>query len=222
MGGTADLRARRRAACVVGGGAARRAGHPDHDAGAGGGPGWCSPTSSARVGAVLVVLAAAARARCRCCSSGMSCSAAARAANLQARYTAVDLAEPARRGRQLSLVVWATTIGAVAGPNLAPLADAAVHGLRRCRATPARSCSARSRSCCARRCSCSLLLRPDPLLTAALAAVAAGPPRDAGREPRRAAGVRRGGAARGGRWRRPAARLGDRRGRRRPPGDGRR
>ena len=45
------------------------------------------------------------------------------AANYQARYTAVDLADPARRGRQLSLVVWATTIGAVAGPNLAPLAD---------------------------------------------------------------------------------------------------
>jgi MFS family permease len=45
------------------------------------------------------------------------------AANLQARYTAVDLAEPARRGRQLSLIVWATTIGAVAAPNFAALAD---------------------------------------------------------------------------------------------------
>jgi MFS family permease len=51
------------------------------------------------------------------------------AANYQARYTAVDLAEPGRRGRQLSFVVWATTIGAVAGPNLAPMADAAVHRL---------------------------------------------------------------------------------------------
>ena len=39
-------------------------------------------------------------------------------ANLQARYAAVDLALPQRRGRQLSLIVWATTIGAVAGPNL--------------------------------------------------------------------------------------------------------
>jgi MFS family permease len=44
------------------------------------------------------------------------------AAGLQARYAAVDLAPPARRGRDLSLVVWATTIGAVAGPNLSPLA----------------------------------------------------------------------------------------------------
>jgi MFS family permease len=44
-------------------------------------------------------------------------------ANFQARYTAVDLAEPAHRGRHLSLVVWATTIGAVAAPNFAALAD---------------------------------------------------------------------------------------------------
>lgn len=43
-------------------------------------------------------------------------------AGMQARYTAVDLAPVARRGRHLSLVVWATTAGAVAGPNLAPLA----------------------------------------------------------------------------------------------------
>ena len=49
----------------------------------------------------------------------------ATAANLQARYAAVDLAEPHARGRQLSLVVWATTIGAVAGPILAPIADRA-------------------------------------------------------------------------------------------------
>lgn len=43
-------------------------------------------------------------------------------AGLQARYAAVDLAPPPMRGRHLSIVVWATTIGAVAGPNLAPLA----------------------------------------------------------------------------------------------------
>ncbi|MFJ5958588.1 MFS transporter [Paenarthrobacter sp. NPDC092416] len=40
------------------------------------------------------------------------------AANLQARFAAVDLAEPEHRGRSLSMVVWAITIGAVAGPNL--------------------------------------------------------------------------------------------------------
>lgn len=40
------------------------------------------------------------------------------AANLQARFAAVDLAEPEHRGRSLAVVVWAVTIGAVAGPNL--------------------------------------------------------------------------------------------------------
>jgi len=43
----------------------------------------------------------------------------ASATGLQARYAATDLAEPRHRARALSLVVWATTIGAVAGPNLA-------------------------------------------------------------------------------------------------------
>ena len=41
------------------------------------------------------------------------------AANSGARYAATDLAPAATRGRSLSTVVWATTIGAVAGPNLA-------------------------------------------------------------------------------------------------------
>jgi MFS family permease len=40
------------------------------------------------------------------------------AANLQSRFAAADLATDASRGRDLSIVVWATTIGAVLGPNL--------------------------------------------------------------------------------------------------------
>ncbi|GAB5079190.1 MFS transporter [Arthrobacter sp. AD-310] len=40
------------------------------------------------------------------------------AAGLQARFAAVDLADPEHRGRALSTVVWAVTVGAVAGPNL--------------------------------------------------------------------------------------------------------
>ena len=40
------------------------------------------------------------------------------AANLQSRFAATDLATDATRGRDLSIVVWATTIGAVLGPNL--------------------------------------------------------------------------------------------------------
>lgn len=51
------------------------------------------------------------------------------AANAQSRYTATDLAPPDRRARSLSLVVWATTIGAVAGPNLTGVAGRAARGL---------------------------------------------------------------------------------------------
>jgi MFS family permease len=43
-------------------------------------------------------------------------------ANSQARYAAADLAEDAHRGRDLSIVVWATTLGAVFGPNLVGVA----------------------------------------------------------------------------------------------------
>jgi MFS family permease len=43
---------------------------------------------------------------------------ASNASNLQARYAVADLALPERRARDLSTVVWATTIGAVLGPNL--------------------------------------------------------------------------------------------------------
>lgn len=44
---------------------------------------------------------------------------AAVAASLLARFVATDLARPDRVARSLSTVVWAATIGAVAGPNLA-------------------------------------------------------------------------------------------------------
>ncbi|MEV6487188.1 MFS transporter [Actinoplanes sp. NPDC051633] len=40
------------------------------------------------------------------------------ATNLQARYAGADLVEPARRGRAISSVLVAVTLGAVAGPNL--------------------------------------------------------------------------------------------------------
>lgn len=45
------------------------------------------------------------------------------AVNLQSRFAATDLSEPNTRGRDLALVVWATTIGAVGGPNLIDLGD---------------------------------------------------------------------------------------------------
>lgn len=43
---------------------------------------------------------------------------AASAAGYQARFAAIDLATDASRSKQLSFVVWGSTIGAVAGPNL--------------------------------------------------------------------------------------------------------
>ncbi len=48
---------------------------------------------------------------------GMLMCGSATAAGLQARYAAVDLADPARAARPMSLVVWATTVGSVLGPN---------------------------------------------------------------------------------------------------------
>ena len=49
---------------------------------------------------------------------GLAAFGGATAAGLQARFAATDLAEPTRRGRSLSIVVWATTLGIVLGPNL--------------------------------------------------------------------------------------------------------
>jgi MFS family permease len=40
------------------------------------------------------------------------------AVNLQARFAVTDFSAPENRGRDLSIVVWATTVGAIVGPNL--------------------------------------------------------------------------------------------------------
>lgn len=106
---------------------------------------------------------------------GMAAFGAASSANLQARFAAADLAEPDRRARAISLVVWATTIGAVLGPNIAAPAGRSVTGL----GIPATAgpflwaagiflVSALV---------VAVLLRPDPLLTArALAPAEEGSP----------------------------------------------
>ncbi|MDQ4039195.1 MAG: MFS transporter [Actinomycetota bacterium] len=49
---------------------------------------------------------------------GMLLTGSGTAASLQSRYAATDLALPTKRGRDLSLVVWSTTLGTVLGPNL--------------------------------------------------------------------------------------------------------
>ena len=77
------------------------------------------------LGAVVAVVAAAVSSL-PLLIVGLFGFGAATACGLQARYAAADLALPERRGRALSLVVWATTIGSVLGPNLAgPGADLA-------------------------------------------------------------------------------------------------
>jgi MFS family permease len=85
-------------------------------------------------------------------------------AGYQARYAAVDLAPSAVRGRHLSLVVWATTLGAVAGPNLAPLAGntLAPYGVPPLAAPFVFSAALFALAAVV----LSILLRPDPFLVA--------------------------------------------------------
>jgi MFS family permease len=85
-------------------------------------------------------------------------------ANLAARFAAADLAEPDRRGRAISTVVWATTIGAVLGPNIAAPAGESVAGLGIPAAAGPFVWAAGVFVVAA--VMVALLLRPDPLLTA--------------------------------------------------------
>jgi MFS family permease len=126
-------------------------------------PGLATAYVLGTVGAVTTVIAAG-RGSLPWLFLGLFFFGGASAANLQARYAAVDLADPARRGRSLSLIVWATTIGAVAGPSLAPLADRVVRpwGL----ATYAGPFAFSAVAFVAAAGLILVLLRPDPLLTA--------------------------------------------------------
>ena len=49
---------------------------------------------------------------------GFALLGAGAAVNLQSRFAATDVASAEHRGRDLSIVVWSATVGAVAGPNL--------------------------------------------------------------------------------------------------------
>ncbi len=49
---------------------------------------------------------------------GLACIGVGTAVNLQSRFAATDIASDKTRSRDLSLVVWSTTVGAVSGPNL--------------------------------------------------------------------------------------------------------
>lgn len=86
------------------------------------------------------------------------------AAGSQSRFAGADLAAPHRRGRDLSLVVWATTIGSVAGPNLVGVADRL--GLSLGLPVMAGSFLFALAGFAAAALVLALLLRPDPLLEA--------------------------------------------------------
>ncbi|WP_408899269.1 MFS transporter [Nocardioides sp. R1-1] len=89
---------------------------------------------------------------------------AATSANNAARYAATDLATDANRARSLSVVVWATTIGAVAGPNLTGPAGALADAVGIPELTGPFAIGAIGMLLAAL--AVGLLLRPDPLLTA--------------------------------------------------------
>ena len=72
----------------------------------------------AAAGAAICVLALS-RTSAVLLFGGLGLIGAATAGSLQSRFAATDLASRATRGRDLSLVVWSTTLGAVTGPNLA-------------------------------------------------------------------------------------------------------
>lgn len=80
---------------------------------------WALSTGFAlgAMGAALVLLAAAL-GQFWLMAVGMLFFGSATAAGLQARYAAVDGAPREKAGRAMAIVIWATTVGSVAGPNL--------------------------------------------------------------------------------------------------------
>lgn len=81
-------------------------------------PSLATAYAAATLGA-LVIVAASALGSFALFLIGSALLGGATSANSAARYAAADLALPEHRGRDLSLVVWVTTLGSVLGPNLA-------------------------------------------------------------------------------------------------------
>jgi MFS family permease len=126
----------------------------------------------AAVGAVFVVIAAM-RGSIPLLFAGFFLFGGATAANFQARYAAVDLAPATLRGRHLSIVVWATTLGAVAGPNFAAVAGATLDGFGVPTLAGPFAFSAALFALAAA--GLLLLLRPDPAIVARATATATAP-----------------------------------------------
>jgi MFS family permease len=159
--------------------------------------GLASGYGVAVLGAVVVV-GAAALSSLPLLLAGLFLFGASTSSGLQARYAAADLAEPEHRGRALSLVVWATAIGSVLGPNLAEPGNdlGAALGLPDLGGAFVLSVAAFALVVAG----VLVLLRPDPLLLARRLAVGADP---AGPPPRTGAA-----AALRAVWAVPGGRLG--------------
>jgi len=116
------------------------------------------------LGGALVIVAGAWANSFPIALLGMIAVGGGTTATLQSRYAATDLATTSGRGQALSIVVWATTVGSVVGPNLvAPMGSVASKGGIPSLAGPF-LLSAVAFGLAAL--TISFLLRPDPLLTA--------------------------------------------------------
>jgi MFS family permease len=131
--------------------------------------GLTAALATAALGAVGVVAAGALRSFPLLLIAGFAFGAGNSAVML-ARYAAADLSTPAQRGRAIGLVVFATTFGAVAGPNLLAPAGHAATAL----GLPALTGLFLFAACAYALSGAVLLalLRPDPLLVATRRAVA--------------------------------------------------
>lgn len=120
---------------------------------------------------IAVVIAAASLRIFPLLLVGIVMIGAGNAGNLQSRFAATDLASAEHRGRDLSIVVWATTIGGVAGPLLLGPGEVVgeIIGMPPQTGSYAFSFVAQ----CAALALYLIALRPDPLLTAQRLAVAA-------------------------------------------------
>lgn len=147
-------------------------------------PGLATGYALGLAGAVCAVLAAQTH-QLWLLLVGMLLFGGSTTSNQQARFAATDLARAEHRSRALSVVVWATTIGAVAGPNLADpgahLADAI--GLRHLAGSFLFSVVAFGLAAAV----LVARLRPDPLLTARAAHAVTSGAGDSGRLSPRAA-----------------------------------
>jgi len=92
---------------------------------------------------------------------------AASASGYQARFAAIDLATPENRSRNLSFVVWGSTVGAVTGPNLMEPAGNFAHFLHLPRLVGPYFIAATSLALAS--IVVFLFLKPDPYLTANMA-----------------------------------------------------